>query len=260
MGNNVSQEQNITIDLNADLGEGGADGAAILACVSSANIACGGHAGDAQSMREAVRAALRCGVAIGAHPSFVDRENFGRTEMQIPLQQVFDEVLAQIQALQEICAEEGAQMVHVKPHGALYNQAARDVHLAETVVNAIAAAGPQLRVVGLAGSALIQAARRAGMPVAEEAFADRRYNGDGTLVSRRLPGATIDEVPLALQQALRMVEQQSVTSIEGTTLSMQIDTLCLHGDGAHALQLARELRAELIARHIHIGASKGFNS
>ncbi|MFZ6849117.1 5-oxoprolinase subunit PxpA [Undibacterium sp. RuRC25W] len=242
----------MSIDLNADLGEGGADDAAILACVSSANIACGGHVGDEQSMRDAVRAALRCGVAIGAHPSFVDRENFGRTEMQIPMEQVFDEVLEQIEALQHICATEGAQLVHVKPHGALYNQAARDVTLAETIVKAIAAAGSQLRVVGLAGSELIHAARRAGMAVSEEAFADRRYNSDGTLVSRKLPGATIDEVSVALQQALHMVEQQAVTSVDGTALSMQIDTLCLHGDGAHALQLARALRAHLSQREIKV--------
>ena len=241
-----------TIDLNADLGEGGADDAAILACVSSANIACGGHAGDTQSMRIAVRAAMACSVAIGAHPSFVDRENFGRTEMHLPMQQVYDEVLEQICALQDICKTEGAELVHVKPHGALYNQAARDVRLAETVVRAIAAAGSQLRVVGLAGSELIHAARRAGMTVAEEAFADRRYHSDGSLVSRKLPGAMIDEVELALQQAMRMAEQQSVVSIEGKEMQMNIDTLCLHGDGAHALQLARRLREQLQQRGITV--------
>ncbi|MFZ6688713.1 5-oxoprolinase subunit PxpA [Undibacterium sp. SXout11W] len=245
---------NITIDLNADLGEGGADDAAILACVSSANIACGGHAGDTQSMRIAVRAAMACGVAIGAHPSFVDRENFGRTEMHLPMQQVYDEVLEQICALQDICKMEGTQLVHVKPHGALYNQAARDVRLAETLVKAIAAAGPQLKVVGLAGSELIHAARRAGMSVAEEAFADRRYNSDGSLVSRKLSGATIDEVELALQQAMRMVEQQRVISIDSKELQMNIDTLCLHGDGAHALQLARRLREQLQQREVVVTA------
>ena len=244
----------LSIDLNADLGEGGADDAAILACVSSANIACGGHAGDEHSMREAVRAAQRYGVAVGAHPSFVDRDNFGRTEMHLPLQQVYDEVLQQIKALQDICSSEGAQLVHVKPHGALYNQAARDTALAETIVKAIAAAGSQLRVVGLAGGELIHAARRAGMSVAEEAFADRRYNNDGTLVSRKLPGATIDDVPLALQQAMRMVKQQKVISIGEQELSMNIDTLCLHGDGAHALQLARTLRSELQQDGINVAA------
>ena len=246
--------KSITIDLNADLGEGGTDDAAILACVSSANIACGGHAGDEQSMREAVRAAMHCGVAIGAHPSFVDRENFGRTEMYLPLQQVYDDVLSQIRALQQICEFEGVQLVHVKPHGALYNQAARDVALADTIVNAIAAAGTHLRVVGLAGSELIHAANRAGMAVSEEAFADRRYTNDGSLVSRKLPGATIDDVALALEQAMRMVEQQTVLSIDEQELHMHIDTLCLHGDGAHALQLARTLRQQLEKNGIAVTA------
>ncbi|MBC3934779.1 LamB/YcsF family protein [Undibacterium sp. CY7W] len=235
------------IDLNADLGEGCGDDEAILACVSSANIACGGHAGDADSMRTAVRAALKLGVKIGAHPSFEDRQNFGRSEMQLPAEIVYAQVYAQIRALQAICAEQGAECVHVKPHGALYNQAARDLALARVVVSAIRDAGAHLCVVGLAGSALITAAREAGMPFAQEAFADRRYNPDGSLMSRQLAAAVITDNAEALAQAKQMVAHHSVTAQDGSRLTLEVDTLCLHGDGAHALALARQLRAWLDA-------------
>ncbi|MDO8177196.1 MAG: 5-oxoprolinase subunit PxpA [Undibacterium sp.] len=248
-------ENKYTIDLNADLGEGGLDDEAILACVSSANIACGGHAGDSASMRTAVRAAMRHQVAIGAHPSFVDRENFGRSAMHLPAAEVMAMVSAQIRALQAIAAEEGARLLHVKPHGALYNQAARDPMLARQIVQAVIEVDPRLCVVALSGSALISAAKQAGLAVAEEVFADRRYMPDGTLAPRNLPGATIDDVTLALQQVMRLIEDGQVLALDGQLLTLKVDTICLHGDGAHALELARLIRFTLEQKHILIGAA-----
>ena len=245
----------IRVDLNADLGEGGPDDEAILACVSSANIACGGHAGDPASMRTAVRAAMRHQVAIGAHPSFVDRENFGRSEIHLPAAQVMAMVSAQIRALHAVATEEGARVLHVKPHGALYNQAARDPLLARQIVQAVIELDPQLCVVALSGSALITAAKQAGLAVAEEVFADRRYLPDGTLAPRSLPGATIDDVAQALQQAMRLIEDGQVLALDGQLLTLNVDTICLHGDGAHALELARLIRQTLEQKHILVSAA-----
>lgn len=242
------------IDLNADLGEGCGDDEAILACVSSANIACGGHAGDSASMRTAVRAAIRHGVAIGAHPSFPDTENFGRSEMQPPEPQLLASLRAQILSLREIVQQEGAQLVHVKPHGALYNQAARDTALAQIIVRVVKDIDPDLRLVALAGSELIRCARAAGLAVAEEVFADRRYRRDGSLVARSEPGACISDLQLALQQALSLIQEKKVISVEGASLSIAADTVCLHGDGAQALQLARLLRQTLAERGIAVRA------
>jgi UPF0271 protein len=242
------------IDLNADLGEGMDCDAAILACVSSANIACGGHAGDAESMRTAVRLALQHGVALGAHPSFVDRENFGRSEMHLPLAQVVDMISVQIEALRLIVREEGAVLTHVKPHGALYNQAARDPALAQAIVQAVAALDPGLRIFGLSGGALIAAAQQAGLAVAAEVFADRRYQRDGSLASRNLPGATIEEQPLALAQAMRLVRQGRVLALDGHDLSLNVDSVCLHGDGSHAMVLAQLLKLTLQQQGIAVRA------
>lgn len=245
------------IDLNADLGEGGRHDEAILACVSSANIACGGHAGDAASMRAAVQAALRHGVALGAHPSYADRANFGRTEMQLPPSQLAAMLRGQILALQAIAAQQGARLLHVKPHGALYNQAARDAALAQVIVEVVQQIDPQLRLVGLSGSALIRCAQAAGLAVVQEAFADRRYLADGSLAPRSQPGATIDDEQLALQQALQLITAQRVTTLDGHSLQLAVDTVCLHGDGAHALQLARLLRDTLRQRGIGVTAASG---
>jgi UPF0271 protein len=247
-------ENKRTIDLNADLGEGASCDEAILGCVSSANIACGGHAGDPASMRTAVQLARRHGVAIGAHPSFPDREHFGRNEMNLPLSQVLDTVSMQIQALREIVTQEGALLTHVKPHGALYNQAARDPALAQVIVQAVAGIDPGLRLFGLSGSALIAAAKTAGLAVAEEVFADRRYQANGALASRSLPQAMIDDVQQALAQALCMIRDGKVLALDCSTLRLQADTVCLHGDGAHALELARLLRQTLTTQGITVCA------
>ena len=242
------------IDLNADLGEGCGDDAAILDCVSSANIACGWHAGDADTMRAAVQAAKARGVAVGAHPSFPDRENFGRSAMQLPPDTVYRGVLYQIGALQAIARAEGVRLTHVKPHGALYNQAARDPALATAIVQAVQAADPALAVVGLAGSELVRQARAAGLRALDEVFADRAYLADGSLAPRGSPGAVIEDEAQALAQTLQMITQGSVTALDGSTVALHADTVCLHGDGAHAVAFARLLRRELLARGLTLRA------
>jgi len=232
----------MVVDLNADLGEGGGHDEEILDYVSSANIACGWHAGDADTMRQCVRWAQARGVAIGAHPSYPDRQYFGRTEMNIAPDSVYAGVLYQIGALQAIACGEGARLHHVKPHGALYNQAACNDALAAAIVAAVRAADPTLSVVGLAGGALVRAARAAGLTAFDEAFADRRYRADGTLVPRGTDGALIDDEALALSQVLQIVKAGTLTAFDGLRLAIHADTICLHGDGEHAVAFARTIR------------------
>lgn len=233
------------IDLNADLGEGCAHDEALLALVSSANIACGWHAGDAKTMRQCVRWALAQGVAIGAHPSFPDREHFGRREMQLPPDEIVANLLYQIGALAAIVRAEGGRLAHVKPHGALYNQAVREPELAAALCEAVRLFDPALKFFGLAGSGMIDAARRAGLQPVEEVFADRAYHADGSLVSRTLPGALIEDEAQAWAQTLSLVRDKRVTAIDGRTVPVNAQSVCLHGDGPHALAFARRIRQRL---------------
>ncbi|KAB8308139.1 UPF0271 protein [Rahnella sp. BIGb0603] len=244
----------MVVDLNADLGEGCANDEALLQLVSSANIACGFHAGDAQTMQQSVRWALKYGVAIGAHPSFPDRENFGRTAMQLPPETVYAQVVYQLGALAAITRAEGGKMVHVKPHGMLYNQAATDALLADAIARAVYDVDPTLRLVGLAGSELIRAGERLGLQTRQEVFADRRYQSNGTLVPRSQPDAMIESDELALDQTLAMVREQKVLSRGGVWVPVQADTVCLHGDGEHALTFARRLREAFGERDIQVSA------
>ncbi|GAB7194372.1 5-oxoprolinase subunit PxpA [Dickeya oryzae] len=244
----------MVIDLNADLGEGGQHDEALLQLVSSANIACGFHAGDASLMRQSVRWAIQYGVAIGAHPSFFDRENFGRTAMNVPPETVYAQVLYQIGALAAIVKAEGARLFHVKPHGMLYNQAARDPALAEAIARAVAAVDSSLCLVGLAGSELIHAGQRVGLKCRQEVFADRSYQADGSLVPRDQPSAVISSDELALAQTLEMVQRQRVRAQDGTWVSVQAETVCLHGDNAHALVFARRLRESFTQYGIQVTA------
>lgn len=240
------------IDLNADLGEGSASDQQLLTLVSSANIACGFHAGDAQTMLQSVRWAKASGVAIGAHPSFPDRENFGRTAMQLPPETVYAQMIYQIGALKSITESEGERLVHVKPHGMLYNQAAADAVLADAIARAVKAVDPTLILVGLAGSASIAAAAQHGLRTREEVFADRGYLSSGALVPRSQPGAMIEEADRALTQTLTMVQQRQVQSISGEWVKVNAETVCLHGDGAHALHFAHTLRAAFTAHQITV--------
>ena len=242
------------IDLNADLGEGCDNDEALLALVSSANIACGWHAGDAKTMRQCVRWAIDNGVAIGAHPSFPDRENFGRSEMNLPLDEVIAGMLYQIGALAAIVKAEGGRLTHVKPHGALYNQAVKDPALADALCEAVRRFDPSLKFFGLAGSGMIEAARRAGLQPVEEVFADRAYNADGSLVSRKLPGALIESDADAIAQTLSLVRDHRVTAIDGSTVPVNAQSVCLHGDGAHALAFAQRIRERLASEGISVRA------
>ena len=242
------------IDLNADLGEGCASDAELLTLVSSANIACGFHAGDAQTMQASVREAVKNGVAIGAHPGFPDRENFGRTAMQLPPETVYAQTLYQIGALAAITHAEGGVMRHVKPHGMLYNQAAKDPQLADAIAKAVHACDPALILVGLAGSELIRAGKHYGLTTRQEVFADRGYQADGSLVPRSQPGALIEDEEQSLAQTLEMVQNGRVKSITGEWTPVEAQTVCLHGDGEHALAFARHHRAAFLERGIAVQA------
>jgi UPF0271 protein len=242
------------IDLNADLGEGGGFDEALLNLVSSANIACGWHAGGPNTMRDCVRWAVRKGVSIGAHPSFNDPEHFGRKEMNLPAADIYTGVLYQLGALCAIAQAEGGHIAHVKPHGALYNQAARDPGIADAVVSAVHDFDPTAAVFGLANSSFIDAARRAGLLAIEEVFADRAYRANGSLVPRGEPGAMIDDEDEMLQRTLTMVRERKVQAIDGTWVPLNAQTICLHGDGPHALAFAHRIRAALEANGIEIHA------
>ncbi|WP_296663089.1 5-oxoprolinase subunit PxpA [Paraburkholderia sp.] len=245
----------MTIDLNADLGEGCGSDEALLDLVSSANIACGWHAGSAHAMRECVRWAVEKGVSIGAHPGFNDPENFGRKEMDLPVTELYAGVLYQLGALSAIAQAEGGRIAHVKPHGALYNQAAHDARIADTIVSAVHDFDPTVAVFALAGSALAAAARAAGLVAVEEVFADRGYRADGSLVPRGEPGALLDDEDAVLARTLAMILEQRVQAVDGTWVPLNAQTVCLHGDGPHALAFARRIRAALADAGIGVRAA-----
>ena len=233
------------VDLNCDLGEGGRHDAELMRLVTSANIACGGHAGTGRTMRAAVELAGRHGVAIGAHPGFADRDNFGRTEQVLSGGDIESLVTRQVRALAGIARAAGLRLSHVKPHGGLYNLAARDPRVADAVARAVRRAGRRLILVGLAGSRLPEAGRARGLRVAREAFADRAYLPDGSLVPRGRPGSIILDPGEAAAQALRIVREARVRALDGTDVPISADTICLHGDGPGAVAFARRLRAAL---------------
>ena len=235
----------LRVDLNADVGEGMGDDVALLDIVTSANIACGLHAGDARTMADTVALCLRRGVAIGAHPSFDDREGFGRRDMNIAPEAARALVLRQIEAVATIAAAAGARLKHVKAHGAMYNMAARDPVLAGAIAEAVREFDSNLLLVGLAGSALMVAGESAGLRVASEAFADRAYRKDGTLVPRSQPGALIEDADLAVARALDMVRTAAVRSIDGAMVAVRAETICVHGDTPGAAAMAGVLRAAL---------------
>lgn len=241
------------IDFNCDLGEG-CDDAAVLPYISSANIACGGHAGDASSMRATVSLCLAHGVAIGAHPSFVDREHFGRRALTLPADQLHRQLQQQVRALQAIADEQGASIVHVKPHGALYNLAARDAPTAAIIANAVREIDPELILVGLSGSALPAAGAAIGLQVLHEVFAERRYEDDGQLTPRSHADAVIADLHDALAQARQLACDGRVTPRGGQAIALRAQTLCLHGDRPDAPAFARALRSMLDAQGVIVAA------
>ena len=228
------------IDLNCDLGEGIGNDEAIMPYITSANIACGFHAGDEHIMRETLRLARRFGVNVGAHPSWNDRENFGRKEMSASPEEVEALVFEQIQIVAIIAREEGVSLTHVKPHGALYNQSAKDVELASAIVRATKRISADLILVGLAGSKSLEAGREMGLRVAAEGFPDRGYNVDGSLMSRLLPGALIKSPKEVASHAIELVKTGGM------------DTLCLHGDHPNAAENAKMLRTVLEKNGIEV--------
>ena len=241
------------LDLNADLGEGGPCDAELLALASSANIACGGHAGDVASMQRTVALALRHGVALGAHPSHPDREHFGRLALSRPPADVQADVVVQVQALQAVAHSKGARLRHVKPNGALYNQAAADATLADAVAAGVRAVDPSLALMGLAGSAMAGAAQRHGLRFIPEAFADRGYRPDGRLQARTESGALL-ALPQAMAQVQALVQQGRVPTVEGGWVAVTAHSLCVHGDGPEALALLRALRQALRTWGVTVGA------
>ena len=233
-----------TIDLNADLGEGGANDAALIALASSANIACGGHAGDEETMRAAIAACLAAGVAIGAHPGYEDREHFGRREMPMEPAAVAEMVVRQVSRLAALA---GGAIHHVKPHGALYNQADRDRSLAEAVAEGVVRSAPGCEFYVPPGGALAAAGEAAGLIVRPEGFADRRYRENGTLVPRGEPGAVIEDADEAVAQALQIACAARVETVAGAWFPLPARTLCVHGDSPQSVALLRAVRATLEA-------------
>ena len=238
------------VDLNCDMGESfgvytiGNDEDAMKS-ITSANIACGFHAGDPSVARRTVRLARDAGVAVGAHPGFPDLVGFGRREMQVTVAEVEDLVLYQVSALSGIALAEGIHLQHVKAHGALYNMAVKNLALAEAISRAVASLDPSLILFGPPGSALLSAGESAGLPVASETFADRTYEADGTLTPRSRPGAVLHDPEQILERVLHMLREQSITAVDGSVLQLSAQTICIHGDTAGALEITSRLRAGL---------------
>lgn len=252
-------ESRVAIDVSADIGErdgsvGRAHDGHILEYVSSASVACGFHAGNAKSMRETVMLCAGAGVAIGAHPSYLDRDGFGRVETHLSTVEIRRHVGLQVVMLSDICRAMKVRLRFVKPHGALYTRAATDPAAADAIASAISETDRSLTLLGLAGSEMIRAAARFGLPVAREAFLDRAYTPQGTLVSRSVRGAVFTDVETVVQRALGLVHDNIVHAIDGTPLRIVADSLCLHGDGDHSIEFARAVRHALEAEGIDVAA------
>jgi len=241
------------LDLNADVGEGDPEAdAALLPLVSSANIACGLHAGDTHTMRATVLLAMLNDVAVGAHPGFDDREGFGRRPQHLTGNEIRELLVSQLGALDAIARTEGARLRHVKPHGALYNEAETDGALADAIVGGVRAFDSALRLVGRAGSALEKAAQAAGHPFTAEAFADRRYRADGTLAPRSEAGAVLIDPADVAGQVRSLVTDSEVRASDGSRVAVSFGTLCVHGDTPGAVTLARRIRQELAALGVSV--------
>jgi UPF0271 protein len=245
------------IDLNCDMGESfGAwkmgNDAALMDHVSSVNIACGFHAGDPTTIRNTIELAIQKNVAIGAHPSYPDLQGFGRRNMSLSPGEIYDLILYQVSAMKGICEASGARLHHVKPHGALYNQAAKSEEMSEAIARAVKSCDAGLVFYGGSGSNLISGAQKAGLKTASEVFADRTYQRDGSLTPRSMPNALIDDAHTAIHQAVQMVMSGKVTTLDGSEIPITAETICLHGDGAHALEFAVALRKAFAENGIEV--------
>jgi UPF0271 protein len=247
------------IDLNSDMGESfgaytiGHD-AGLMTSITSANIAAGFHAGDPGVLRETIRLAKQRGVAVGAHPGFPDLVGFGRRELNVTPREAEDFVLYQIAAVAGVAAAEGVRLQHVKAHGALFNMAAKNADLASAIARAVAAFDRTLILFGLPGSEVLKAGRASGLRVAAEVFADRAYEPDGQLASRRKPGSVIHDAGVVVARAVRMVKEANVVAVDGTVVRLEVDTMCVHGDTPGSDQLAAKIRAGLEAAGVTVKA------
>ncbi|MBS1487156.1 MAG: LamB/YcsF family protein [Bacteroidetes bacterium] len=228
-----------SIDINCDLGEGVGNDSALMPWISSANIACGCHAGDEEEIKKTLALCLQHGVAVGAHPSYPDRKNFGRTNMRLSSDELFQIVTDQLHLIKNIAQAQGTVLHHVKPHGALYNMAAKDAAIAHTLAQAVYQIDPHLIFYGLSQSVMIDEAQKLNLKIAHEVFADRTYQPDGSLTPRTQPNALIADEQQAVHQAVILARQNEVTDVNGQTISLRADTICLHGDGEHALAFAK---------------------
>ncbi|MFL6545525.1 MAG: 5-oxoprolinase subunit PxpA [Candidatus Udaeobacter sp.] len=244
----------LSVDLNADLGEGSGHDAELFELISSANIATGFHAGDSDTMHAAISAAMQHGVAVGAHPSFFDRENFGRKELKVPNEKVFDAVAYQLGIFQAIASALGVRPNHVKPHGALYNMAVRDEELADAIARGIESVDPKLILFAPDNTELARAGETHGVQIAREIFADRNYLNDGWLVPRTRPDALLRDPKEAAERVLRMLREGKVRSVEGRDVDVRGETICVHGDTPGAVEFARELRTQLEREGVGISA------
>ena len=247
------------IDINSDMGESfgaytiGHD-AGLMRSITSANVAAGFHAGDPSVLRETIRLAKTHGVAVGAHPGFPDLVGFGRRELSVTPREAEDLVLYQIAAVAGVASAEGVRLQHVKPHGALFNMAVQNAELAGAIARAVAAFDPSLILFGLPGSEILKAGTAAGLRVAAEAFADRAYEADGTLASRKKPGSVIHDAAIVVTRAVRMVQDRTVVAMDGTIVPLEADTICVHGDTPGSDELAAKVRAGLEAAGILVKA------
>lgn len=244
-----------SIDLNCDLAEGLLTDEQIIPLISSANIACGYHAGDMDTMKRTIELCLQQNVAIGAHPSWPDKENFGRSEMKRSAAEIHEIVTAQLIIIAKLAKEQGAVLHHVKPHGALYNQSAKDKIIATAIAKAVYDFDPSLILFGLSGSVSLTEATALGLQTAHEVFADRTYQDDGSLTPRSQPNALIVDEQQSLQQIIQMINTQTVTSVTGNIIHLKTDTICIHGDGRNAVVFAKSISSALNELHIDIKAN-----
>jgi len=230
-----------TIDINCDMGEGMGHDASIMPFICSANIACGFHAGNEETMKQTIGLCIEYNVAVGAHPSFYDRKNFGRTEMNLSANEIYDLIILQLRTIDKIANEQGKKLSHIKPHGALYNMSAKDQEIAAAIARAIKDFNEELILFGLSGSYSIMQAKAFGLKTASEAFADRTYQDDGSLTSRSQPNALIEDADKVIEQVLKIIKDTAVTTVTGEKIPILADTICIHGDGKHAVEFAKAI-------------------
>ncbi len=244
--------QHLSIDINCDMGEGMGNETYIMPYISSANIACGGHAGNADSIKRTIEIALQNNVAIGAHPSYNDRENFGRVSQFVSVLELAELIAEQYYQFEKVAIQMGVKIHHVKLHGALYNDCAKDAFLSKTYIQTIQAIDPTLIIYGLSGSHTIHEAIMAGQPFAREAFADRTYQNNGQLSARHLDHSMIEDVEEVKKQVIQVIKENKVTTLQGAIIDLKVDTICIHGDGPNAIEFSEAIHEALNTHHIEI--------